>query len=391
MEPISPFVDNTASRWGKPMSTLARAVCYICSPAKSKIAIMTDIQDVPTRTHLRNLWYFAVHSHTLKLGSLRTKQILGEPVLLGRTTSGEAFALRDLCPHRGVPLSKGRMVDNTVECPYHGWRFGPSGQCKLIPSLVGQEGVDPARIHVHRYHIREQNGLIWIFMPEDEKTNVPSGTPPELPIAFEARPALIEAQLFPCPIDHAVVGLMDPAHGPFVHRAWWWRSQKSSYAKEKKYEPSTLGFTMVAHPPSSNSTLYKLLGGERTTEISFQLPGIRIANIKAGSSQIVGLTTCTPLNANQTEVTQTFFWNLSWIAPFKPLAQRVAKTFLGQDRKIVTDQMEGLKYNPRMMLIQDADTPAIWYFRLKKEWTDALAQGREFTNPVKPATLRWRS
>ena len=134
-----------------------------------------------------------------------------------------------------------------------------------------------------------------------------------------------------------------------------------------------------------------MLGGDRTTEISFQLPSTRVEHIKAGTSEIVGLTTCTPLSDTETEVTQTFYWNLSWMAPLKPLAQLVARTFLGQDRKIVTDQMEGLKYNPRMMLIQDADTPAIWYFRLKREWASALADRREFTNPVKPATLRWRS
>jgi phenylpropionate dioxygenase-like ring-hydroxylating dioxygenase large terminal subunit len=104
--------------------------------------------DLPTPNFLRNLWYFALHSHALKAGQIRQKTILGEPYVFGRTSKGEAFALRDLCPHRGVPLSTGRMADDTVECPYHGWRFKPSGQCSLIPSLVGQENVDPSRIHV---------------------------------------------------------------------------------------------------------------------------------------------------------------------------------------------------------------------------------------------------
>ena len=348
--------------------------------------------DTPTSHFLRNLWYFAMHGRSLKPGQIRHKLILGEPIVFGRTSSGEAFALRDLCPHRGVPLSKGRMVDDTVECPYHGWRFGSSGQCKLIPSLVGEEGIDPGKIHVRKYHVREANGLIWVYMPEEQSASAaPAIEPPSLPIGGNDMPTLIEAQLFPCPMDHAVVGLMDPAHGPFVHRAWWWRSQKSSYAKAKKYEPSPMGFTMVTHAPSANSTLYKLLGGDRTTEISFQLPGTRVEHIKAGNNWIVGLTTCTPLTATETEVTQTFYWNVSWIAPIKPIAQLVARVFLGQDRQIVTQQMEGLKFNPRMMLIQDADTPAIWYFKLKREWGDALASGRAFTNPVKAATLRWKS
>lgn len=347
--------------------------------------------DNPTPNFLRNFWYFAMHSHDLKPGQVRNKLILGEPIVFGRTSKGEAFALRDLCPHRGVPLSTGKMRDDTVECPYHGWRFKPSGQCSLIPSLVGEENVDPSKIHVRKYPIEEKHGLIWIFMPDEARPLNELPRTPAIPIWESAMPTLIEAQLFPCPIDHAVVGLMDPAHGPFVHQAWWWRSQKTSYAKSKKYAPSDLGFTMVTHKPSNNSTLYKLLGGDRTTEISFQLPGIRIEHIKAGRNEVIGLTTCTPLTDNETEVTQTFYWNIGWITPFKPIAQQVARIFLGQDRNIVTLQMQGLKYNPRMMLIQDADTPAIWYFRLKKEWIESSAANRAFINPVKEATLRWKS
>jgi hypothetical protein len=148
---------------------------------------------------------------------------------------------------------------------------------------------------------------------------------------------------------------------------------------------------MVTHKPSSNSALYKLLGGDRTTEISFQLPGIRVEHIKAGKNEVIGLTTCTPLTENETEVAQTFFWNLSWIAPFKPIAQHVARVFLGQDRDMVVLQQQGLKFNPRLMLIQDADVPAIWYHRLKKEWAEANGTQRAFVNPVPEQTLRWRS
>lgn len=347
--------------------------------------------DGPSTQFLRNLWYFALHSRALKPGQIRHKTILGEPVVFGRTSTGDVFALRDLCPHRGVPLSTGKMRDDTIECPYHGWRFMPSGQCALIPSLVGGETVEPAKIHVRKYHLTEQNGLLWIYIPDDAQATAPMCRAPELPLWPDAAPTLIEAQLFPCPLDHAVVGLMDPAHGPFVHKAWWWRSQKSIHAKAKKYAASHLGFTMVTHKPSSNSALYRILGGDLSTEISFQLPGIRVEHIRAGNNAVVGLTTCTPLNDHETEVTQTFFWNIAWIAPFKPIAQHIARVFLGQDRHMVTLQNEGLKFNPRMMLIQDADTPAIWYYRLKKEWVESAAAQRAFINPVQDTTLHWRS
>jgi len=68
-----------------------------------------------------------------------------------------------------------------------------------------------------------------------------------------------------------------------------------------------------------------------------------------------------------------------------------AKTFLGQDGDMVDLQQEGLKYDPRLMLINDTDVQAKWYFRLKEEYQAANDEGRDFVNPVKPAILRWRS
>ena len=341
---------------------------------------------------LRDLWYFALPARDLKRGKLLHKTLLGEPVVFGRTEGGELFALRDLCPHRGVPLSAGRIVADTVECPYHGWRFGPDGGCKLIPSLVAGQDIDASKIKVRRYHLAERNGLIWIWMPAPERQAIePSEGPPELPLEADQRPGLVERQLFPCPIDHAVVGLMDPAHGPFVHNVWWWRTPGTIHEKAKKYGPSRRGFTMLAHPPSKNAGLYKLIGGRPVTEIAFELPSLRYEKIDAGRKRVFGFTSCTPLTETETEVTQVFFWNIGWAGLLRPLLQPIARIFLGQDRRVVTLQREGLKHDPRLMLIRDADVPAMWYFRIKKEWISAQAEGRAFVNPVGETTLRWRS
>ncbi|HAH10034.1 MAG TPA: 2Fe-2S ferredoxin [Alphaproteobacteria bacterium] len=339
---------------------------------------------------LKNLWYFALPSRAVPPGRMTPKEFLGEPVMFARDLQGQVFAFRDLCPHRGVPLSAGKLVEGTVECPYHGWRFKPSGQCHHIPSLVSGQDLDPGKISVRTYPVSESNGLIWVYIAEQpgEAPKVPA---PALDLPPGARPRMQEMQLFPCELDSAVVGLMDPAHGPFVHKSWWWRSTKSMYEKAKDYAPVERGFTMVAHKPSRNSTIYHLLGGDLTTEIAFHLPGIRIETIKAGKNQILSLTTCTPVDATKTEVTQTFFWNIGWLWAIRPFFRPMASAFLAQDRHMVTLQQEAARFQPRQMLIQDADTPAIWYFRLKKEWATALEEGRTFDNPVKPVTLRWRS
>ncbi len=340
--------------------------------------------------YLRDLWYCAALASDVKAGKLARKMLLNEPVLLGRTPAGEAFALRDICPHRGVPLSGGRFEGNDVECPYHGWRFNAGGRCTAIPSLVEGQDMDVSRIGVRNYPVAEERGLIWIFMGKDA-TTAPDLPHPALPYDGPGGPRFIERQVFPVSIDHTVVGLMDPAHGPFVHSSWFWRKRGSIHAKAKKYAPSPLGFTMLAHEPSKNAGLYKVLGGGITTEIAFALPSLRYEIIKAGKNHILGFTAVTPLTHDETEVTQVFYWNNRLFSLFTPLMRPFAKIFMGQDRKIVTQQREGLKYGARQMLIQDADVPAMWYHRLKKEWTEAKAEGRAFVNPVPQTTLRWRS
>jgi phenylpropionate dioxygenase-like ring-hydroxylating dioxygenase large terminal subunit len=197
--------------------------------------------------------------------------------------------------------------------------------------------------------------------------------------------------IFPCHIDHAVVGLMDPAHGPFVHRSWWWRSRRSIHEKARRFEPAPLGFRMARHRPSSNSAGYKLLGGTPTTEITFNLPGLRIEHVSAGRHTLCGLTAVTPINTHETRVNHAIYWTMPWLAPLKPLLRPFARAFLGQDRRIVERQQAGLEGDPPLMLIDDADTQAKWYYRLKREYARAVVEGTPFENPVTERTLRWRS
>jgi phenylpropionate dioxygenase-like ring-hydroxylating dioxygenase large terminal subunit len=72
-------------------------------------------------------------------------------------------------------------------------------------------------------------------------------------------------------MDNAVVGLMDPAHVPFVHNQWWWRPPSTGLRlKEKRFEPRERGWGIARHQPSGNSLAYRaLFGGNVTTEIVF--------------------------------------------------------------------------------------------------------------------------
>jgi phenylpropionate dioxygenase-like ring-hydroxylating dioxygenase large terminal subunit len=184
---------------------------------------------------------------------------------------------------------------------------------------------------------------------------------------------------------------MDPAHGPFVHRAWWWRSRRSVHEKTKAFAPSPWGFTMSRHAPSSNSRAYRLLGGAPETEIAFRLPSVRIEQIRTGRHRVTNLTALTPIDDAVTEVNHCVYWNAPWLSMMKPLLRPYVRAFLRQDRDIMEMQQQGLRYGPVLSLIDDADTQARWYYRLKQEYRRARAEARPFDNPVKPRTLRWRS
>ena len=68
-----------------------------------------------------------------------------------------------------------------------------------------------------------------------------------------------------------------------------------------------------------------------------------------------------------------------------------AGIFLEQDLDMVIKQQEGLAHGPTLTLVDDADTQAKWFFRLKRAWLRAAEEGAAFENPLKEKTLHWRS
>jgi phenylpropionate dioxygenase-like ring-hydroxylating dioxygenase large terminal subunit len=346
---------------------------------------------------LTDIWYFAALSSQLERGRMARHEVFGEPVLLGRTRAGAAFALRDICPHRGTPLSAGRLTREaggaeSVECPYHGWRFGADGACVAIPSLTADQPFDCTRIKVRRYRLAESQGMVFIWAPGDPRADAePLEPPPVFEGVVGGKPKLALSMVFAAHIDHAVVGLMDPAHGPYVHRQWWWRSAASRHAKAKRFAPTTAGFAMVRHAPSSNSRAYALLGGKPQTEITFRLPGLRWEHVTVGKRQLLALTCLTPISETSTRITQLVWSDHPVFAIALPFIRAGARRFLKQDGDMVNLQNQGLKYDPAMLWIDDADRQAKWYQALKREWRASRREGRAFVNPVEAATLQWIS
>jgi len=107
----------------------------------------------------RNQWYVIAYSR--EIGRLPIQRdCLGDPVMLYRTEGGAPVALFDRCPHRGMPLSKGKLIGDIVQCGYHGIEFGSDGKCTKVPSGGGA----PSTMCVKRYPLIERGGWLWIWM-----------------------------------------------------------------------------------------------------------------------------------------------------------------------------------------------------------------------------------
>jgi phenylpropionate dioxygenase-like ring-hydroxylating dioxygenase large terminal subunit len=355
---------------------------------------------------LPGFWYRALPADRVQRNQLHEAMLLEIPLVVGRDRHGKPFALRDACPHRGMPLNCGRFDGENIECSYHGWQFDAhTGQCRLIPSLTADQKVKVERIYAGSYPCDEQDGFIWVYMPEPGPSGAGFSQPETAAVpapriekfSDQYKLAYLTADM-PVSIDHGIIGLMDPAHGPFVHQAWWWRKRESIHEKQKNFEPIANGFRMSAHTPSSNSAPYKLLrlyaaADSITTTIDFVLPNLRSETIRAGKYWFSSLTTVTPITRNHCRIDVVAAWNLFRWLPFGPeLLKFVFAKFVEQDRRTMELQAQGLQHNPHLMLIDDADRPAKWYFQLKAAYLEAKRTGGEMKHPMSgPVTLKWRS
>lgn len=337
---------------------------------------------------LEGLWYLAALSREVKRGAMIRRILFGEPVVIGRTQGGAAFALRDVCPHRAAPLSAGRVVGENVECPYHAWTFSAAdGRCAGVPSLTSNDRRDCSSIRVARYALHEANGLLWIWFGAGD----PALPPPDIGAPATFRPKTATAVETAGPFDEAAIGLVDPAHTPTVHKQWWWREGAARADKAKAFEPTALGFKMTAHAPSSNTLIYKSIGGAPTTEIEFRLPALRLEHIRTKDRRILALTAMTPGEAGRTRIVHLLYWDFALFDLVRPIAQGMADDFLKQDGDILRLQNENLsRGRPRPLYLGDADEPAKWYMALKRAWVEGGGSGG-FVNPLAPATLRWRT
>ena len=117
---------------------------------------------------IRNTWYVVAWAHEVPADGLFARTVIGEPLLLFRTSAGDVVALEDRCCHRQAPLSRGRKEGDCVRCGYHGLKFDRAGQCVEVPGL----GSVPAQAHVRSFPVVTRNKWVFVWMGDAALSDV---------------------------------------------------------------------------------------------------------------------------------------------------------------------------------------------------------------------------
>lgn len=159
---------------------------------------------------LRRTWFPVARIEDVAEGVVAAS-ILGSELVVYRAR-GTTTVAAGHCPHRGAALGMGSVVDDGLQCPYHGWRFEPgTGRCVHVPSLAS--GLPPAGVALWTYPVREAYGHVWTCL-EDPYLPFPElldFTPDEWHLAYGI------PQEVSCGMRQLTENFRDVSHFPFVH------------------------------------------------------------------------------------------------------------------------------------------------------------------------------
>src|SRR5207253_11387314 len=114
--------------------------------------------------------------------------ILGTELVVYQGPHGVTIA-GGWCPHRGMRLSMGAVVDGELECPYHGWRFASgSGRCTAVPSLPAH--LPPPRVELTALPASVAYGMVWSRLDDPYPPRLAAGALEPGPCAPADAPAI---------------------------------------------------------------------------------------------------------------------------------------------------------------------------------------------------------
>ncbi|MEI7492759.1 MAG: aromatic ring-hydroxylating dioxygenase subunit alpha [Bacteroidota bacterium] len=326
-----------------------------------------------------NQWYVILESREIKKNQLKGFTRFGEKIIAWRDNNGTLGVFRDRCPHRGIQLSKGKIKDNRLQCPFHGFEYDTSGQCTLIPAN-GKASQPPAYIRANAYPVREAHGFVYVwYTPDPAAAKIPSNESlPEVPWFDDLDDSLVASSftdLWKAHYSRAIENQLDVVHVPFIHHTTIGRGigpvVNGPYTKVSN---NSISFWPLNEEDRGQKPLRPDQIEEapkKSTYITFIFPNLWQNHIMDSMRIIVAFV---PIDDNHTLFYLRTFQKMVKLPLLRDLYFLVTKLFniivLGQDRRVVEThqpQATSLKMDEHLIA---GDHPIILYRKMRENLKD---------------------
>lgn len=316
---------------------------------------------------IKNQWYAVLESKELKKNKPIGVTRFSEKLVFWRDANEQISCIYDQCCHRGASLSNGKIINNHIECPFHGFQYDSSGKVNIIPAN-GKKKAVPDNYIVNSYLAKEAYGFIWVWYG-DKKENIH-----EIPFFEELKQGYSHVgfcENWGVHYTRAIENQLDVVHLPFVHNTTIGRGNKILVnGPVVKWKDNLMTF-YVKNEEDNGQEPQKpgdIEDFEKLFSLQLLMPNLWQNRI---SDKIRIVAAFAPIDEENTRIYLRFYQNFAKIPVLKQVVNILSNMFnrkiLHQDRYVVITQLP--KKSELIMdenLIQ-GDLPIIEYRKKRNE------------------------
>lgn len=288
---------------------------------------------------IKNQWYAVLDAKELKKNKPIGVVRLSEKLVFWRDENNKISCIFDKCCHRGASLAGGKIKDNHIECPFHGFQYDASGKVSHIPAN-GKGKKIPNNFKVNSYRAEEAYGFIWIWYGD------PSETIPAIPFFQELKTGFTYgsfAESWGVHYTRAIENQLDVVHLPFVHKTTIGKGNKTLVnGPVVKWEDNLMTF-YVKNEVDQGQTPEKpkdIKDYEKLFNLQFQMPNIWQNRI---SDKVRIVAAFAPIDQENTKIYLRFYQNFMKVPVLRQMVNSLSsisnKIILHQDRRVVLSQL----------------------------------------------------
>jgi len=291
---------------------------------------------------------------------------MDEHLVLWRGEDGKPRAGTDRCLHRAGMLSKGRIEDGCLVCPYHGWTYGGLGELLKVPSMGST--LPPGARSLQTFAVAERDGYIYVRL-EDGGEDFPPFAMPHWGEPGWGRVRLTNK--FKNDVTNCVENFVDIPHTSFVHRGLF----RSPGTQKLKACVVRRGGSVIAtyRGETNNLGLFSSFLNPSGREIkhvdSFHMPNITNVEYEFGPRRRFSITSqSVPAEGGTTIVhTDLSFDYGIWNAIASPFVRWAGQKVIDQDLEVLADQAEVMRRSRGSFSHSPADVIHVFIESVRRE------------------------